>query len=80
MALELFKPFVISWLIRGEHAHNIRSATRLIEATVRSGCLGLLNNGTAKDTGLSGAVGSKDLIYGSNTDTQASMWPAWPMR
>jgi DNA-directed RNA polymerase subunit beta' len=31
MALELFKPFVISWLIRGEHAHNIRSATRLIE-------------------------------------------------
>ena len=34
----------------------------------------LLNNGTAKDTGLSGAVGSKDLIYGSNTSTQASMW------
>jgi DNA-directed RNA polymerase subunit beta' len=32
MALELFKPFIISWLIRGEHAHNIRSATRLIEA------------------------------------------------
>lgn len=32
MALELFKPFVISWLIRGEHAHNIRSATRLIDA------------------------------------------------
>ncbi len=32
MALELFKPFVISWLIRGEHAYNIRSATRLIEA------------------------------------------------
>ena len=32
MALELFKPFVFSWLIRGEHAHNIRSATRLIEA------------------------------------------------
>lgn len=32
MALELFKPFVISWLIRGEHAHNIRSATRLIES------------------------------------------------
>ncbi|MBC7868748.1 DNA-directed RNA polymerase subunit beta' [Candidatus Saccharibacteria bacterium] len=32
MAIELFKPFVISWLIRGEHAHNIRSATRLIEA------------------------------------------------
>jgi len=32
MALELFKPFVISWLIKGEHAHNIRSATRLIEA------------------------------------------------
>ena len=31
MALELFKPFVISWLIRNEHAHNIRSATRLIE-------------------------------------------------
>ena len=32
MALELFKPFIISWLIRGEYAHNIRSATRLIEA------------------------------------------------
>jgi len=32
MALELFKPFVVSWLIRNEHAHNIRSATRLIEA------------------------------------------------
>jgi DNA-directed RNA polymerase subunit beta' len=32
MALELFKPFVISWLIRGEHAYNIRSATRLIES------------------------------------------------
>ncbi len=32
MALELFKPFVISWLIRHEHAHNIRSATRLIES------------------------------------------------
>ncbi len=32
MALELFKPFVISWLIRGEYAHNIRSATRLIES------------------------------------------------
>ena len=32
MALELFKPFVISWLIRNEHAYNIRSATRLIES------------------------------------------------
>jgi DNA-directed RNA polymerase subunit beta' len=32
MALELFKPFVIHWLIDGEYAHNIRSATRLIEA------------------------------------------------
>lgn len=32
MALELFKPFVISWLLEGEYAHNIRSATRLIEA------------------------------------------------
>ena len=32
MALELFKPFVISWLIQGEFAHNIRSATRLIES------------------------------------------------
>ncbi len=32
MALELFKPFIISWLIRNEYAHNIRSATRLIEA------------------------------------------------
>ena len=32
MAIELFKPFVISWLIKGDYAHNIRSATRLIEA------------------------------------------------
>ena len=32
MALELFKPFVISWLIEKEYAHNIRSATRLIDA------------------------------------------------
>ena len=32
MALELFKPFVISWLLENEFAHNIRSATRLIEA------------------------------------------------
>jgi DNA-directed RNA polymerase subunit beta' len=32
MALELFKPFIISWLIRNEHAYNIRSGTRLIES------------------------------------------------
>lgn len=32
MALELFKPFVISWLIQNEYAQNIRSASRLIEA------------------------------------------------
>ena len=32
MALELFKPFVISWLIGHEYATNIRSASRLIEA------------------------------------------------
>lgn len=32
MALELFKPFVISWLIEHEHAANIRAATRMIEA------------------------------------------------
>ncbi len=31
MALELFKPFVIGKLIQEEHAHNIRSATRMIE-------------------------------------------------
>jgi DNA-directed RNA polymerase subunit beta' len=31
MALELFKPFVIGRLIDNEQAHNIRSATRLIE-------------------------------------------------
>jgi DNA-directed RNA polymerase subunit beta' len=31
MALELFKPFVISWLITNEQAANIRAATRLIE-------------------------------------------------
>ena len=32
MALELFKPFVISWLIRNEYAYNIRTSTRLIES------------------------------------------------
>ena len=31
MALELFKPFVIGRLIENEYAHNIRSATRMIE-------------------------------------------------
>lgn len=31
MALELFKPFVIGQLIDNEYAHNIRSATRMIE-------------------------------------------------
>jgi DNA-directed RNA polymerase subunit beta' len=31
MALELFKPFVISKLIAREFAHNVRSANRLIE-------------------------------------------------
>lgn len=32
MALELFKPFVISWLIANEHATNPRIASRMIEA------------------------------------------------
>ena len=32
MALELFKPFVISWLISNDYANNIRAASRLIEA------------------------------------------------
>ena len=32
MALELFKPFVISWLIAHEKAPNIRAASRMIEA------------------------------------------------
>ena len=32
MALELFKPFVISWLIGHEYANNIRAASRLIES------------------------------------------------
>ncbi len=32
MALELFKPFVISWLISNEYANNIRAASRLIES------------------------------------------------
>ena len=32
MALELFKPFVIGQLIERELAHNIRSATRMIES------------------------------------------------
>jgi DNA-directed RNA polymerase subunit beta' len=33
MALELFKPFVIGRLIQNEQAHNIRSATRMIESS-----------------------------------------------
>jgi DNA-directed RNA polymerase subunit beta' len=33
MALELFKPFVIAELLINEHAHNIKSATRLIESS-----------------------------------------------
>ncbi|MBI3291024.1 DNA-directed RNA polymerase subunit beta' [Candidatus Falkowbacteria bacterium] len=32
MALELFKPFVISKLIEREHVHNVRSANRFIES------------------------------------------------
>ncbi|OGY55080.1 MAG: DNA-directed RNA polymerase subunit beta', partial [Candidatus Buchananbacteria bacterium RIFCSPLOWO2_01_FULL_46_12] len=32
MALELFKPFVISALIRKEYVHNVRSANRFIES------------------------------------------------
>lgn len=32
MALELFKPLVIAELLENEHAHNIKSATRLIES------------------------------------------------
>ncbi|MFH0779634.1 MAG: DNA-directed RNA polymerase subunit beta' [Parcubacteria group bacterium] len=32
MALELFKPFVISQLIKKEYVHNIRSANRFIES------------------------------------------------
>ena len=32
MAVELFKPFIISWLIRHDYAHNIRTATHLIES------------------------------------------------
>ncbi len=31
MALELFKPFIISQLIRREYVHNVRSASRFIE-------------------------------------------------
>jgi len=31
MALELFKPFVISELIKGEFVHNVKNASRLIE-------------------------------------------------
>ena len=32
MALELFKPFVIGYLIQEDYAHNIKSATRMIES------------------------------------------------
>lgn len=31
MALELFKPFVMKGLVDGEHAHNIKSAKRMVE-------------------------------------------------
>ncbi len=32
MALELFKPFIINKLIEGEHAHNVRTAGRMVDA------------------------------------------------
>ncbi|MDR2063596.1 MAG: DNA-directed RNA polymerase subunit beta' [Candidatus Nomurabacteria bacterium] len=32
MAMELFRPFVISWLIRNEHANNIKNANHMIES------------------------------------------------
>ena len=32
MAIELFKPFVIAWLLEHEYASNLRNASRLIEA------------------------------------------------
>ncbi len=32
MALELFRPFVVSWLMEHEYAANIRNATRMIDA------------------------------------------------
>ncbi|NLY20203.1 MAG: DNA-directed RNA polymerase subunit beta' [Tissierellia bacterium] len=31
MALELFKPYVMKGLVQGEHAHNIKSAKRMVE-------------------------------------------------
>ncbi len=32
MALELFKPFIINKLIENEHAHNVRTAGRMVDA------------------------------------------------
>jgi DNA-directed RNA polymerase subunit beta' len=32
MAMELFKPYVMGWLIQRDYAHNIRTASRMIEA------------------------------------------------
>ncbi|MCL2371595.1 DNA-directed RNA polymerase subunit beta' [Candidatus Saccharibacteria bacterium] len=32
MALELFRPFVVSWLVRGEHASSVRAANNMIDA------------------------------------------------
>lgn len=32
MAVELYKPFIIAKLIEGEHVHNVRSASRFIDA------------------------------------------------
>lgn len=34
----------------------------------------LLDEGNAEDTGLSGAIDSRDLIYGNDPDNQAALW------
>lgn len=36
--------------------------------------ISLLDNGNAEDEGLSGAIGSRDLIYGKDVKTQAQLW------
>jgi DNA-directed RNA polymerase subunit beta' len=54
MALELFKPFVISQLIEKEYAHNVKSAARMIERA-RSEVWDTLEEGnTASSAGLLG--------------------------
>jgi hypothetical protein len=86
MALELFKPFVIGELIFREQAHNIRSATRMIETgetevwdaldEVITGKYVLLNRalpaGDVPNSGI--AVGAPTGSYGALLGSNGSWW------